>query len=514
MLVLSVLLRFLVLFLLSVLLNNLVTIAFAYTRLLPEQIHTSSHGRKEIPGIPTSITFATGRGFKQNHLFCRINGACRVGDGTVMLPKWMKEYAEDLANCGLKNISFTIADVQNDTRFEPPGVWTTTSEGRIFTDDFRDKDLLGVDVPAAEKPSLATYFTPILHTLDIFNRPQGYIESVNSNCIQEGRQVCKDDQDQQTRVNAVLFVDSRIADSKDFHWPKSVLRLLRSSLDGRFEYKDLRTVYSWRVRSQATCFRSIITSNIQTSEMPPSSFAVDNPFFNKNGLERSSARRGLQALAQCVVKVLILNRYGQRFIEGANPLQAAISLYGRQVTERASHVTVQPEVVFFENSSFHEQVSVVQEADVILAAHGEDNANFMFARPDTQIFELIPFGYYSDVYKNLSTAYGATYRAVVAQPDAQVFTACVRHFNPEATDVRNAFLQQWMRRAQRFRSDTITKGKNIDSDYIVPSIDKLGHLQECAAYQRTSVDIRHLARTVVLSAAKLCPIQTDLSFLQ
>lgn len=510
----SIVLGLLYFLIFSSLLNGLVTIAYAYTRLLPEQVSTSSRGRKDIPGIPSSITFATIRGFKPNHLFCRINGACRVGDGTVMLPRWMRKHTERLANCGLKNISFSIVDVQNGTRFEPPGVWTTTSEGQVFTDDFRDKDLLGIAVPTVEKPLLATYLAPVIHTLDIFNRPQNYANIVDSNCFSENGQVCGREKNEQPRVNAILLVDSRIADSKDFHWPKSILRLLRSSLDARFEYRDLRTVYSWRVRSQASCFRSIITTNVQTSDMPPSSVATDHPFFLKNRLKRSSARHGLHALGQCIVKVLILNRYGQRFIEGANTLQAAISLYGRQVTEHASHVLVQPEVLFFENSSFHEQVSIIQEADVIVASHGENNANFMFARQDTQVFELIPFGYHSDVYKNLSSVYGATYRMVVAQPDAQVFAACVRHFNPEATEGRHAFLGQWLRQAQRFRSDTITRGKNIDSDYIVPNIHNLEHLQECAAYQRISVDVRDLARSVVLSAARLCPIQADLSFLQ
>lgn len=511
---LSVMLRLLGFLVLSGLLNGLVAIAFAYTRLLPEHIPALSSGRKEILGIPSSITFATIRGFKQNHLFCRINGACRVGDGTVMLPRWMRKHAQYLANCGLNNISFSIVDVQNGTQFEPPGVWTTTSEGRVFTDDFRDKDLLGIFVPAAEKPLLATALTPIIHALDIFNRPRSYPDIVDFNCVQENEQLCKSEKNEQMRVNAVLFVDSRIADSKDFHWPKSVLRLLRSSMNARFEYKDLRTVYSWRVRSQASCFRSIITTNVQTSDMPQFSIAIDNPLFIKNGLKRSSTRRGLEALAQCTVKVLILNRYGQRFIEGANTLLAAISLYGRQVTERASHVLIQSEVVFFENSSFHEQVSVIQEADVIVASHGENNANFMFARPNTQIFELIPFGYHSTVYRNLSLVYGAAYRMIVAQPDAQVFTACVRHFNPEVTEDRRIFFEQWLRQAQRFRSDTITQGKNINPDYIVPDVHRLGHLQECAAYQRVSVDVRHLARQVVHSAARQCPIQADLSFLQ
>lgn len=494
--------------------NGLILNAFGYTRLLPEYISAKRSGQKEIPALPSSIIFVTHHGFNQNQLFCRINGACRVGDGTIMLPKWMKKHAEHLANCGLRNISFTITDVQNGTRFKPPGLWTTQSHGKTFTDDFRQKDLLGAGIPAVEKPSLATHLTPLLHAIDIFIRPKAFSSSVSAICVREGGRPCENGYNDTFTPNVVFLVDSRIADSKDFHWPKSILRLLRSSLDARFEHKDLRTVYSWHVRSQASCFRSIISTNVQTSDMPPSIIATDHPFFLKNGLKRSSAHRGLHALAHCILKVLILNRFGQRFIEGANALQTAIGLYGQQVSKRVSHVAIQPEVVFFENSSFHEQVSVIQEADVIVASHGESNANFIFARPSTYIFELLPFGYRSDIYKNLSSAYGASYKAVVAQPDAQVFTACVKHFNPDNTKLRREFLAQWVRQAQIFRSDTITNGENIASSYVVPESHELSHLQECAAYQRISVDIRHLARSVVHSAAKQCSIPNDLSLLK
>lgn len=202
-------------------------------------------------------------------------------------------------------------------------------------------------------------------------------------------------------------------------------------------------------------------------------------------------------------------------------LASAITAYGRLVSETARHVVIKPEVVFFENLSFHEQVSIIQEADVIIATHGESNANLMFARRDTQVFEILPFGYTSDAYQNLSKVYGIKYRRITSQPDVDVFTACVRHFNPNPTRERTRFLTLWRLHGETFRNSTIERGRNIISSYSVPqylgdqrNVSNLVRLRDCVTYQRTSVDIRDLARTAVLEGAKLCPIHSDLTFLQ
>lgn len=497
---------------------------------------SNAQQNQSIQGIPSSFTLVKHSSFQRTHYFCRIYGACRIGEGTILLPVWMKTYSEHLKNCGFPNISYSITaesvnvigeDAEQDGVQAKSVVWRSSRPGMQLDDKYREQDLLDATTPSAERIELATIITPLLHMIDMFTRPSAYSAHTNGLCVdQSGKVPCSSSNPSlpsASPLSAVLFVDSRITKTKDFHWPKSVLRLMRSSLAGNFQTEDQRDVYSWKVRSKACCFRSILSTNVETAEMPLGVIAPGNIFFTENGLVRTSATQALHhAIARCVVKVLVLNRYGKRFIEGANLMSSAISAFSNVLAQSAPHVQIRPEVIFFENSSFHEQVSIVQEAGVVVATHGESNANFMFARPDTHVFEILPFGYLSDDYKNLSVPYGVNYHRVTAQPDRQVFKACVRHFNPKPTLQRENFLSKWDLYAAAFRNGTIEHGRNILSSFVVPefvgkSIDSPGvvnKVRECAAQQRVSVDVRDLARSVVVSAARQCPIHTDLTMLQ
>lgn len=484
---------------------------------------SSPLGGSTIPALPSSLQVLSHSSFKSNLYFCRIRGVCRVGDGTILLPTWMKSHAEHIDSCGMKNVLFAMNENLNSSSLRQGLLWTPLQHGLTLDDEYRENDLLGGEAPSADQHALATHITPLLHFLDVLCRPSVYSDVVNGICVKEGSNLCPqwNSSRQVSSLNPVLLVDSRISNTKDFQWPKSILRLIRSSLFGNFQYVDQQDLYSWKVKTKASCFRSLISTNVQTSDIPSGSISTGNMFFTENGLVRTSAKKGLNAIAQCIVKVLILNRFGQRFIEGAETLSSAISAYGKLVSESARHVSIQPEVVFFENSSFHEQVSVVQEADVIVATHGESIANIMFARPDTHMFEILPFGFISDIYQNLSIAYGVKYHRITAQPDPQVFIDCVRHFNPKFTEGRERLIKLWQLHADTFRNGTIERGKNIISSYIVPeyvggrfNTPTIRKLRECAAYQRVSVDVRDLAHTVVYTAAKQCPIHSDLTLLQ
>lgn len=478
--------------------------------------------KKAIAPIPSSLTFIKHQAFKPNHYFCRINGICRIGDGTIVLPKWMKEHSEHIANCGVQNISFTLDDHFNHQENKKKKK-NNKGETLKLRDELRGTDLLGGEAVSADRHVLATQLTPYLHALDMLQRPSAYATELIAVCVKAGGAPCMENKTRpslSSNLHPLLLVDSRISNTKDFQWPKSLLRLLRTSMDGRFQYIDQQEIYGWTVRTRASCFRSLISTNVRTGDMATMTTTLhpQNAFFAKNNLLRTSAKKPASAFAHCAVKVLILNRYGRRFIEGGSALASAINAYGRQVKRQAGHVDIEPEVLFFENLSFHEQVSVVQEADVIIATHGENNANFMFLRPHTRVIELLPFGYTSHLYANLSVAYNAEYTVMTSQPDAQVFKACIRHFNPQTSDTRDGFLQKWQVQADKFIQDTIKWRQNMASDYAVPlsvqgrrNQTSIKQVRECAGYQRISVDVKHLARTAVLAAAKQCPLRAAIN---
>lgn len=498
--------------------------------ILQKEIGDGSHRFREthskvrattILPMESSLSIVSHEQLSEQHKICRIKGICRVGDGTILLPTWMKEYSGHMEKCGFSDVSYSMVESKSelgDKFIALRGVKNFIT----LKDDYRDYDIVGNEVPKGGKHELAYDITPTILMMDMFKRADAYRDVTKKLCVTKEGTACPPETTEKSPLfNPVLLIDSRISETKDYMWPKSLLRLVRNSLRGNLTIVELKELYEWKVRSQAACFRSIISTNMQTSDLAPEALLPNNIFFSINGLNRKSAERPPHAPTACNVKVLILNRYGKRFIEGGSELTSSILSFGQQLSKVDHGVLIEPEVVFFENSSFHEQVSVMQETSVVVASHGENNANFMFLRPNTRIFEVLPFGFASDIYRNLSAAYGAIYAVVRSQPDIDLFSACVRHFNPDAKQEREKFLEKWKTVAKEFREETIQKNANVDSDYVVTddevgtngTVPSLTSIRPCTSYQRISFDINDLARKVVMAGARQCHVQGDLSFL-
>lgn len=482
---------------------------------------TLQNNRKDtsVLALESSLTVISLNTLPTNKFFCRVKGACRVGDGTVLLPQWMRSYSAHISNCGLKKVGYHIADVRGDlgdTFMGLRGIDMSMS----LKDDFRDHDVIGNEPPRGERSLLVNDVTPTILLLDLFRRPGAYAKVTTSLCATKFGKPCKSENGTDSfSFNPMILVDSKISDTKDYMWPKSLLRLLINAVAGGLKITDLKDLYSWKVRSQASCFRSLISTNVGTVDIPPDVMMSTNVFFSKNSLSRAAVGKTRESTTHtCSVKVLILNRYGKRYIEGSEKLREAISALTRRVGIVDERVVIQPEVVFFENSSFHEQVSVMQESGVVVASHGDGNANFLFLRPQSRVFEILPFGFSSDVYKNISRTYGSIHSYVWGQPDKEVFLACMLHFNPAASKDRDAFTSAWQTAAAKFIEETKRRNANVPSEYNVPHDDEdagakpLQRLRQCASYQRITVNIKHLAKVVTKAAADYCNVQGDINF--
>lgn len=489
------------------------------------QMHSSSGTLQKnivtsINSLESSLTVISHTSFSKQHQFCRIKGVCRLGDGTVLLPKWMKAYSAHVAKCGILEVVYNIIEAeqkQDDNFMHLEEMDIAVS----LNDTYRSFDVIGNEAPRVERSLLATDITPSILLLDMFKRPGAYGEHITFLCTTKQGTGCRTENGSDpSSFNPMIFVDSRISDTKEYLWPKSFLRLFRNAANGKLNIADLKDVYGWKIRSEASCFRSLVTTNAQTADIGSGVLLSSHLLFSMNKLNRREIGMGDNAALRttCSTKVLILNRYGKRFIEGSDKISSAISSYGTELRRKYRHVLIEPEVVFFENSSFHEQVSVMQESSIVVASHGNGNANLIFLRPKSRVFEILPFGFVSSVYQNLSRAYGSIYSTVCAQPDEDVFLACIRHFNRDESEEKEAFVKEWQAAAEMFRNETIAQKANVDSEYNVPEDEEstgqiLKRLKQCASHQRISVNVKHLARMVVKAAAEQCGIQQGLDFL-
>lgn len=451
-----------------------------------------------------------------NKPVCMIEGVCRTGDGIVLLPKWMEQHKDKLKSCGLSDPRFVLT---RDKAAKAGGgdMWVVDAKKLQRTIsvsyNFSNSDLFGVEPPREEQHWLVTDMTPTLFMLDVSKRPQAYSSISTHECIDNGDSSCGSKQGPFPKVRPVVLVDVRISGQESYLWPNGFMRLVRNGFVGALRVMDMQEVYGWRIRTHATCFRSLLTTRATTGEFPPRSFGESHFLYSINGLSRASAHPSKNEVVKkqmCTVKVLILNKFGKRHIVGDNRLRLAIAAAASKKTKTHKTLHVLPEVVFFEDSAFHEQVKVMQESRIVVSSHGGHNANLMFLRPDSIFFDVLAFGVRPDTYKVLARQYGIDYRSVMAQPDTEVFESCIRNFNPTAHNRTNLVLAEWKKYAEKFRADSIKRGENADTSYVVPHEDNgrnmhgLERLRQCATYQRLSLNLEHMSQMVADAAAHMC----------
>ncbi|CAN8067762.1 unnamed protein product [Agarophyton chilense] len=437
----------------------------------------------------------------------------------MLLPSWMKKYSYQLEMCGIQKMLFALEDEKLSATFVSRSGGTKAKVTLNY--EYEEMDVIGANIPRGKREFLAYDIAPYISMMEMF-LPSERSTDFSFQCLSSDPDTCtgyRHHYIENTSLNPLLLIDARIANSKEYQWPKSLLRLIRNSVMGKLKIVDMKELYGWKVRSTASCFGSVLSTNVRTSDMSRNLFPGTHRFFSLNGLSRNITGRVRNSIMPCICKVLVLNRFGKRFMIGGDILTRAIESFGKKVSDIDPTVRIEAEEVFFDNSSFHEQVSVVQQSSIVVASHGDANSNFMFLKPESYVFEIMPYGFKSDIFRNLSVAYGAQYELIRSQADNEVFKACVEHYNSNGGPSLTQYLISWERGAQMFWNETIQRRENVGSNFEIPededqeSSASLKNLRECASYQRLSVDLKDLARRVVQVAVRQCRVEGDLGFL-
>jgi Glycosyltransferase 61 len=495
----------------------------------------------------SSIRIIRSTGLSADKPVCRIEGICRAGDGSYLLPTWMRMYSKPIQDCGIKTAYYVLHETATLKDVSSRSVWLIKDFPRksmTLSEDFSDFDLIGGKAPRAEKQWLVTDLAPTIFMMDMALRfddvqKRGKIAAVQ--CVTRGGKICSEPS-MFSNINPMILVDVRISEQQSYLWPKGFLRLIRNGFSGSLQVTDLQDMYGWRMRSQASCIRSLITSRASIEDLPRGAFESDNFLFRANALSRESARltnassplAPSQAVSipvpskiQCRVNVLLLNKYGKRYMIGDTSLRTAIESIARKIVrKRHPGVDIVPEIVFFESSSFHEQVSVMQETSVVVSSHGDSNANIIFLRPESSLIEVMPFGLGPVTYSNLAKAFGVKYQTVMAQPDDEVFRSCIEHFNNgngnaidgESGDHESVrrLLERWEVAGTAFRAESEqTRGEATSNFRIGEEPDEIekplhrdgvSRARQCATYQRLAFNIDHVARLVIREGLEICGV--------
>jgi len=451
---------------------------------------------------------------------CRIHGACRVGDGTFLLPAWMKAFNSQVVLCGITAPQYLL-------KAAPDGTYAVDGAyGRriSLTDGHNETDLFGVDPPGETMPAIATDLSPVLLLMDVLERTAAHAAQLTRECVVEGASACPDNETAAVVAAGVdpgLVVTSRITMQKDEKWVKGFLRLVRNAFFGSFSLLDAADLYGWKVRGVAACARSVVTTGMTADVMPAGLFPAEHFLFAVNQISRVPRATGAavaSALASaaraCTVRVMVLNRFGQRYMVGDYALRSAVAAEAVAAEATAPGVTLAAEVVFFENASFHEQISMMQETNVVVASHGAGVANLLFLRPGSVLVEVLPFGIKASPFADLARLYDVVRLPLTAMPDDDVFRSCIAHFNKDgpATD---ALLARWAAAATSFREGGggPAPGGDLDwgTDPAAAADTGIQNVLQCAGYQRLTFNVKEVAALAVTRGLAHCGVDRVVS---
>jgi Glycosyltransferase 61 len=361
---------------------------------------------------------------------CRTFRACRLQNGTMLVPQWMQRHSDVLKEkCGLNNLAFLL---RNDA--QPGNLYAVVEQNARFPHGLNlslnqvGRDLFADAVPRDHMPH---FVTDILRTLAAVELLLGEAK-YNAKTFQlkpefRGSEAVSGTTSAVPEIAPTiqLFAESKNRPRTD--WVPKVLEMFTTAgfelaSAGKEKIKGHEKQERSRVGS---CFRSIVTSNLKPYE-PNGIFDRfgNNIVLSRNKISREDPARSLsKKQTPCPIAITTLTRQGPRSLLSIQDLRVKIQSMGLQ-----RGVAPFLRVVDFSDMSFENQVQVMQSTDVLITAHGAGNSNFMFMRPRAAVVEIFPFAYKAGPFDGFAQVFGLDYSFVMSAPQTDVFKECMnRH---------------------------------------------------------------------------------------
>lgn len=284
---------------------------------------------------------------------CRVFNGCLEADGTMVLRDSLKDSRARLRACGMMKVKFE-SEVPNE------------SNGKDFF----------TNVLRYHMPHLVTDILSLSYAMSVVR----------------GEYLLDDRVSQRTKnLKPVVVGQDRIRSMSPGAWTLKMLAKLpyqtRVKTKGELFMSQLPPSTVQRI-----CFRSIVTFDPQIYwQVNPSRFLYENSLFSQNKLWTRNPRRRGPPGSLCSPVVTVLNRPpgDQRTLSNVGEIEKSFEqLRGTQEYSEVAGAALRIEYM---NSSFHQQMRIVQHADVILASHGAALANLLFSRVQTPVIEVFPF---------------------------------------------------------------------------------------------------------------------------
>ncbi len=409
---------------------------------------------------------------------CVLPRAYVAKDGKVMIASWMHDVAE---SCGVEKIGVLKADAWQPV--EP-------HHGVV--------DLVGYSPLRWHIPHFATDLLAGLYASEVLRPRYTAVGSKHHECYNRGGRVPCGDLRQMT---VALYGQSRIAAMNRTDWVPS----LAAMIPGRPKILTPSKLFSSR---NLACFRSVVAFNPRSYIRPSRLwYGPKHPLFVRNQLRRESVVQSAAANGLCEFNLVIVNRQGWKQLNnyqvGRDIVNIAdvVSALMEKAKPVSSTIRLNITVAYFEKLSFPQQIDTMQRAHIILGTHGAGLGNLLFARLDTPVIEVFPFGYYPSTFERLAQALHLRYNYVVSAPDTRYFRRCLAN---RGIALRNSQLKKqgearWDEALELWRAGRkrVLFAETFLSITLIP-------VKRCVRSQRMRIDPTSTAELVIRLANENC----------
>lgn len=439
---------------------------------------------------------------------CRVFGAGRLPEGTLVLPKWMKSEFQFLnTRCGIRGAIYAIErmDVSGrkaaraDRRILEATIKSDFEEDRRYT----DRDVFGMAAPRNHMPHFVSdIFLPLVASEILLG---------SGKRVQKSSFVSPETALKSTELSGSMFPDPKPAlliYDETWNRPSTewVPRLARFFQHPRLDFEMIPTGAEKEAKqglhrtAKLTYFRSIVTSNLNIHE-PYGLFGANgkNVVFAVNGITRDPPwkMKGIQD-NPCVIHVTVLTRKGPRALLKLKELEKRVISLG---TAKSMNTKVQ--VADFADIPFDEQIRIMQSTNVLVATHGAGNANFIFMRPQAAVIEVFPFSYKAGPFDSFARIFGLHYRPAMSAPQTDVFKECMNRHEKNARIKKLAF-SRWDKAVAQEKKEPWVHRLDFEKEFGEPGKSQGMTTRGCVRLQELEFSVEAVARMVVDSGRTQC----------
>ncbi|GJD07741.1 hypothetical protein Gasu2_20820 [Galdieria sulphuraria] len=356
-----------------------------------------------------------------------------------------------------------------------------------------DRDLVAYIPLRTHMPHFIEDITPFIAFKDILEGQRTTLHEMpfHKKYSSEGNFPMVDWQKSNYGINPFFLFDNSGFHRFNGSWTQDFLALLLGKVDlSSF-------VESININASMKCFRSVVTGKGSDVKYLLNS---ENSFFKVNNLRKEARTASYWCEKPIQVTILSRKTNNARTLVGADNF--AENIRKLQVTKESTqdkktcHMTFHCQIVYFEEMTFLEQVSIMQKTDILIAVHGAGNTNIVFLPENSVLIEIYPFAYKANIFEELARKYLLRYDFLIAEPDTKSFKQCLQKItrsHPEFEVKAKRLTSQWDAAVTKFREGDHShrlKMENPKVSDLVPSS------RVCARNQSLNIPWRDLCNVI------------------